>query len=97
MGALTHARISVNRGRLILKEEHYLELSTLLHEFEKYHIGKSRLIDLRSDDALDEIYRDFHENDIREQIQENRNLRDRYQKALDNVLNAFKDELGLSA
>jgi hypothetical protein len=94
---LANAKFSVNRGRLILKETHYQQLQKLFNEFDNYQIGKERLIEIRSSEQLDEVYRDFSEYSIRDQINENRGHKEEYEKLLEHIITEFRKQLGITA
>jgi hypothetical protein len=92
---LDKARQASNRGRLILKEEHYQQLQNLFKSFEEYQIGKRQLLNLRFPGAIEELYCDFNESDIAEQIQQNAQSKDAYEKLTENILSEFRNQLGL--
>ena len=94
---LSNARIAANRGRLILNEDHYQQLQLLFEEFENYQIGKMKLIEIRSKQQIDEIYRDFSEFDISEQIRQNHDHKKRYESLLDKIVLEFRKQLALTS
>ncbi len=95
--ALGNANISVNRGRLILKEQHYNQLRDILNEFTEYQVGKVRLHELRSSQELDEMLQMFPEEEIRHQIAHNRQCKESYESLLEEIVNEFRSQLGIRA
>ena len=95
--ALTNAHVAINRGRLILAEIHYQELMEVLSEFDKYELGKGRLIEIQSEQELEESFRTDAGTRIVEQITANATVRRRYEALLGEVVQHFRRELGLAA
>ena len=102
--ALTHfvhahraAVILTNRGRLLLTEDHYRQLTSTLETFGQYSFGKGRLLELRTDEQLDDIVRDANLMEIHRSIRENGATRDRYRKLLGEIAAQFRTRLGLAA
>ena len=95
--ALGKARIATNRGRLILPEEQYQQLQSAFRAFEEFQFGKVRLIELRSSDQYDEVFRGNAEADVRSQVHQNGAAKERYERLLDQILRQFRSQLGLQA
>ena len=91
---LIEAQIAVNRGRLILSEEHYLKLITIFKSFNNYRIGKKRLLEIRSKQEWQENIRISSEKNIHKQIISNRKNKENYDNLLDEILINFKKTLG---
>ena len=94
---LTNARAAVNRGRLILTDHQYQQLHLLLSSFERYRVGKLRLLEIRSGEELEEHFRLDSEHRIRLQIHENQHAKVAYEPLLDQILQSFRHQLGLVA
>ena len=94
---LSNARIAINRGRLILNSGHYERLREAFELFDNYQVGKARLIELRSAEHIEEVRRDFPEYEIRQQIHENSNSKESFERLLDEILVEFKSQLSLAA
>jgi hypothetical protein len=92
--ALEEARAAINKGRLILREDHYRRLSELLNTFERFRVGKKRLIDIRTREELEQNF--GFEDEIREQIRRNGELRDQYDRLLNEIVDHFRRQLGLA-
>ncbi len=91
---LIEAQIAINRGRLILREEHYLKLITIFKSFNNYRIGKKRLSEIRSEQEWQENIRISLEKNIHKQIINNRENKENYDNLLDEILINFKKTLG---
>lgn len=94
--ALSNAHLAVNRGRLILAESHYQDLMRVLSEFDKYELGKTRLIEIRNEQELEASFNIDAGTGIREQIAANSAVRERYEALLGEVVDHFRSELGLA-
>lgn len=95
IATLDNVRISINRGRLILRPEHYQRLSELLTVFESYELGKKRLIEIRTDAEMDENLSMDGEDHVRQQIRRNAQAKAEYSRILDDVAAYFRKELGI--
>ena len=91
------AQLATNRGRLILREDHYQQLQGAFQSFESYEIGKRHLVNLRFPGAIDELYADFNEQQIVDQIQQNAESKGRYEDLSVEILGEFRQQLGLTA
>jgi hypothetical protein len=94
--ALRKAQTATNCGRLLLRENDYQELKTLLTEFENYRVGKQRLIEIRSPQELDANFEQTHGEDVEQQIKANSIRRTAYEQTLDSVVAHFREELGIA-
>ncbi len=94
---LKKAQYATNRGRLLIKEEHSNQLRDTFKAFENYQIGKRRLIDLRFPGAMGELFKEFDEQKISNQIQQNATSRQIYEKLVEEILIEFRQQLGLAA
>lgn len=93
--ALEHANKAIEKGRLLLSENHYSELKRLLAEFGEYSVGKEKLIELRSSKLLSAIYENNTEEQILAQIQRNAQHKDSYESLLEEIVVEFKERLHL--
>ncbi|MGD0571687.1 MAG: hypothetical protein ABSB11_01550 [Sedimentisphaerales bacterium] len=93
--SLRNARLAMNKGRLILAENHYRQLCQIMDEFDYYAKGKAELIELRSLESRDSAFNEFlvRQKDIRQQIWANAHHRRRYQQLLDEIAEEFKRQL----
>lgn len=96
ISTLDNVRIAINRGRLILRPEHYQRLSELLTVFESYELGKKRLIDIRTEGEMDENLSIDGEEHVRSQIHQNAQAKEEYSKILDEVAVYFRQEIGFA-
>jgi hypothetical protein len=97
LNALAAVRVAVNRGRLILQDDHYIRINELLDVFGDYQVGKMRLIEIRTNNELRENFDAGGEADIHGQIRQNGALRAEYQSLLDAIAVQFKNELGIDS
>ena len=86
------AKISVNRGRLILSDDDYRRIRNILESFENYYIGKGRLYEIRNNPN---IYYDEYE--IKNQIDSNHYLREEYRILLDKIMSDFRERLRITS
>lgn len=93
---LDKAKLATNRGRLILREEHYQQLQQAFLRFKDYEIGKNRLVELRSPEMLRELYQDFNADDITHQIAANASAKRDYEQITQDILWEFRQQLGLA-
>lgn len=91
------ALVLTNRGRLILSEDHYQQLNATLQVFGQYSLGKGRLLELRSDEQLDEIVRNANFVEIHGTIRDNGATREKYRQLLSEIAIQFRARLGLAA
>lgn len=94
--ALESARLAVNRGRLILREEHYQSLLAAFQSFESYEIGKQTLIEIRSRAELDQSFVGSSEALVQAQIHKNADRRANYENVLNTIAPQFRLEIGLT-
>jgi hypothetical protein len=96
-GALANAQLAIHRGRLVMVEAHYQELIGILSEFAKYQVGKERLIEIRSQRELEDNFQLDLGQRVIDQIRANGAIRERYGRLLDEVVQHFRRQLGLTA
>jgi hypothetical protein len=95
--SLRNARLAMNKGRLILSEHHYQQLCEIMSEYEYYALGKAKLIELRSKESRNEVFNEFSEKNIRQQIWDNAHHRRQYQQLLAEIAGEFKKQLKITA
>lgn len=95
--ALANAIISINKGRIILRERHYQRLITLLSIFENYKVGKSRLADLYGSEKINLLDPNYDSSIFLDQIDINKSQKKDYEKLLDEILADFRQQLSLAA
>jgi len=92
---LMESKFRTNRGRLILKGDHYSRLKTIFDSYDRYWIGKMRLYELRTEQEWRENLSMISENQIKQQIQDNKVNKDNFDDLLDELLIDFKIALRL--
>jgi hypothetical protein len=95
--AFLEARSAASRGRLILRESDYQDLQRVFDSFARYHIGKRKLIELRSAEDVRDDALNLRPELIRQQIDENRLARERYEELLNQIAHQFRVTLGTAA
>lgn len=93
--SLADARAEIAKGRLVINERDYLRLSELLQAFDKFEVGKKRLIDLRSQTELEEQARMDSMTRLEAQLHHNSARKREYEVLLEEVLVRFRRRLGI--
>ena len=86
---LERTKKSVGNWSLFFETVHLRELNRLFKILEHFHLGKVRLLELRSDSEL----RDWHLHEVEQQIQENYRYKDEFDAFLEKLRRSFKDRL----
>jgi hypothetical protein len=100
---LVTTRQEANRSRLVLKEPHFRSLCAALDVFSAYQVGKARLLEIRSSVELKKRFREYSnsaeevEYQVQQQIRQNQAARASYKGLLEDIINDFRSQLGLSA
>jgi len=99
ISVLSDTKRAVNRGRLILREEHYKSLKEVIEHFDNYMFGKKLLVKIRNKMEVEENFHayDNEENATDDIIEKNRDNKNKYDLLLNEILKQFRLELGLSA
>ena len=92
--SLRAAYLAANRGRLILSEEHYTQLTELLRHFKDFEVGKAKLIETRD---LHDVEQGFDILEIMNQVEENGQAKDSYDRLLGQIVAEFRKQLGIAA
>jgi Glu-tRNA(Gln) amidotransferase subunit E-like FAD-binding protein len=87
---LQKTRNMVQRSSLLIEDEHYEALKTLLEEFGDFDLGKARLLELRSNQFP---LNDVPDNDVQRVIEENRLKKEAYSQLLDKLEHSLKRQL----
>jgi len=77
----------VEENALLIEDEHLIELKKLMTTFWGFQIGKKKLIDLR------ESGEGVLEEDIKETISKNRQIREEYNHLICNIATSFKRQM----
>ncbi len=93
---LEKTRQAVNRGRLILKEDHYQQLQGVFQALENYRFGKGDLVNLRQPGAVGNLYNNYSHDDIVNRVKENEKHKKEYEVLTLDILSEFRKQLGLS-
>lgn len=96
MEALKSAKAEAYRARFIFRESQFQRLRETFTTFESYSIGKYKLAEMRSRQQLEENYRLEGEESIKNQIHANAAEKDAYDALLNEILQAFRQQLGLA-
>jgi hypothetical protein len=95
VGALTKARVAADRGRMILTDNQYARLESLLDGFEAIELGGMlRLIDLRSGPHVDDFLR-TGVTFLQEQLRRNSHVKRQFETLADEILRDLKGLLDL--
>jgi hypothetical protein len=96
LAVLTSARVSSNRGRLILPEGLYSRLEAVFNLFEGIEVGTVRLTDLRSEDRFDEFSKGSKGvTSLQEQLRKHNQTKRQYEALADEVLRDLREQLDL--
>ena len=95
--ALENVRIAVELGRLILMDDHYRRLQTILSGFDEYYLGKCRLADLRSQEKVDWVFSEIPEASLTQEVRANSQTKKDYESLLDDIALKFKSQMGTLA
>lgn len=79
----------VEKNRLILEEEHYMQLTQLFIELKQFEVGKKNLLDFSDENNLDGT--EFEE--FRRIIESNRRIKNQYNVIIDNICRVFKTQI----
>lgn len=86
---------------IFFEESDYSELRSVLEEFECFHIGKERLIDIRSTQDFEKQEKLFSphklQKNIYQQIKENERHKVQYERVLDRIRVSFRQKLSSAA
>lgn len=94
--SLDKARFAVEKGRIILKDEHYNKLNQIIKTFENYEVGKKRLVDIPVTQRLKELLENPYRGPVDEIINMNHMYKSEYEKLLTEILIDFRGHVGLT-
>jgi len=79
---------------IYLDDKHRQELREVLRHFDQFWVGKKRLIDIRSKPEMERFTEDlWAQEEIRYQIQFNLEAKNKYERLLEKIRDAFRDKL----
>lgn len=88
---LKETKLVVQKSNLLLEQEHYERLLTLLEEFAEYEVGKKKLIELRNKESItDQVKRALAEKYF---IYQNQNRNEEYNTIISEIAESFKDQI----
>lgn len=90
---LQKARWVIGANEILFDQVVYIELSNIMEVFGQFRAGKVRLIQIRSEDAERHIFAD----EILNQIEENREIKEKYEALLHKVGDRFRKQLNVWA
>jgi hypothetical protein len=95
---LSETKRAVNRGRLILREEHYKSLKEVIEHFNNYRFGKELLVKIRTKTEVDKNFGAYlnEQNATDDIIAKNHDNKNKYDLLLNEIVKQFRLELGLS-
>ena len=88
---LHSTKLSVNKSALLIEENHYRELLSILERFENLELGKMKLITLRNSQAH-ELVR-ISNNEIDYVIQSNRDTKGEFKDKMNQLIDPFKKQI----
>lgn len=91
----TDTSIAIHRMSLFLEEEHFIELRDLLRTFGEFEVGKRRLVEYRSAQALKTAFSNFGygRDEVRVQIDRNRTTKEMYDELIWDIRTRFVELL----
>lgn len=92
--SLVNARFAVNRGRIMLRDQHIQTIEGFLKIFEDYKLGQTRLIDIRSDGQLNDCTNNLYLENLHAQIRAGHDITVKFDQVLNEVLTDFRTHLG---
>lgn len=75
---------------LLIEEEHYNKLITLMEEFESFKVGKQKLVELKQSTS-EEILANI--DDVSEMIRKNGGSKDRYDALVSQIGDSFRKQI----
>lgn len=88
---LHSTKLSVNKSALLIEENHYRELLSVLERFENLELGKMKLITLRNSQAH-ELVR-ISNNEIDYVIQSNKDTKGEFKDKMNQLIDPFKKQI----
>lgn len=89
---LRKTKLVVNEGELFFEEQDRQELIRILKAFSEYRLGKSKVIDIRSQHKAQQIVDEFAYM-LQNQIEENWQLKQEYERLLEHIRSSFRTRL----
>lgn len=92
VGSLIQVRVALEKASIVIDKEHFEQLREIISVFENFRLGKSRLVDIRSQrDFLEAYNMEGGDNissrslQIRYQIEQNWDYKQQYERLLDKI------------
>lgn len=80
----------IEENMLLIEEEHYNKLITLMEEFESFKVGKQKLVELKQSTS-EEILANI--DDVSEMIRNNGGSKDRYDALVSQIGDSFRKQI----
>jgi hypothetical protein len=81
---------AVDNSLLLIEEDHYNKLLTLINQFERFQLGKIALIELRNSTSKQIRDKNITEIEIQQTIEQNRNWKHGYDDLLSEIGKSFR-------
>jgi len=88
---LAKAEITIEKSSLFIEDEHYKKLKDLLNTFNNFRLGKGTLKEYKEQRRS----RSINEETIKRQIEENRKIKEEYEKLIYEIRDNLKKQLKL--
>lgn len=89
---LIQARDEVEKGSILVEDNHYKELSKLLDELKNYKLGKEKLVEIY-EKRNSEVSRKFVNADIDKLVRNNDCIKEKYEKLIEEIKYDIKNQL----
>ena len=90
---LQNTKKTVERGAILIENDHYQQLLDIFKRFENFQIGKLTLINVRNRSVQEIHDNGIDSHQINWLIDQNRKEKDQYNELIENILNSFKLQL----
>ena len=87
---IAQTKFVIEENMLLIEEDHYNNLSTLMSEFENFKVGKQKLVEIRRS-STDELLANIQ--DVSDMIKENGDCKDRYDRLVSQIGDSFRKQL----
>ena len=87
---IAQTKFVIEENMLLIEEDHYNNLSTLMSEFENFKVGKQKLVEIKRS-STDEILANIQ--DVSDMIKENGDCKDRYDRLVSQIGDSFRKQL----
>ncbi len=83
----------IDENMLLIEEEHFDKLTTLINQFEKFQFGKTNLVDLREKSPEQIKNLNLTPFQIRDTINQNRQIKERYDVLILEIGKSFRTQI----